>query len=226
MTDITINLVGVLPLQRQLELLAMGATKRRRLLYRVAQRVMKDSRQRVRKQVDLHGMPFKQRWKKRSDRRKMLAGLIQRMAVVNNDSTQATIGFRGAAGKIAARQQHGHTETVTAQQNRARVRGKEYYDKPATRKQAKALREAGFKIKDGGPKKRLAPISWIVQNMTIGKAGFALKRLREWAGEASKTSWLTVLPARSFLGATDAEISAHINGIYQDMTQELQRGVR
>lgn len=227
MADITINLVGVLPLKRQLELLQMGPNRRRRLMYRVAQKVIKDSRQRVRKQVDLNGLPFKDRWKKRSDRRKMLSKLIKEMSVVNNDSTQATIGFR-RSGKIAAKQQHGHSERVTAARNRAAVRekGRQFYDKPATKKQARALRDAGFKIKDGAKKARKAPIGWITENMTIGQAGFALSRLRAWSGQRAQSSWLTVLPARSFLGATAAEVTAHINSIYEDMTKELQRGVR
>jgi hypothetical protein len=227
--EIRLNLVGALPLKRQLELLQMGTNKRRRLLYRVAQRVMKDSRQRVRRQVDLNGMPFKARWKKRSDRRKMLSKLIKEMNVLNNNSTQAVIGFRKrSSGVIAAKHQHGETRRNTAAQNRQAVRakGKEYYDKPATKKQARALRDAGFKVKAGAKKARLAPVNWITRNMTIGQAGFALARLRAWSGETAKTSWLTVLPARSFLGATADEVTAYINQIYDDMTKELQRGAR
>lgn len=227
MTDIVINIVGVLPLKRQLELLTLGPARRRRLLYRVAQTVMRDSRKRVRQQVDLQGVKFKERWRKRSDRRKMLSRLIKDMAVVNNDSLQATIGFR-RGGVIAAKQQHGDRQVVTATRNRAAVRekGRQFYDKPATNKQARALREAGFKVKAGAKKARTAPLSWITGNLTVGQAGYALARLREWSGKKSKTSWLTVLPARSFLGATAAEVTAHINTIYDDMTKELQRGAR
>jgi hypothetical protein len=227
--DLQINLVGALPLKRQLELLQMGSTKRRRLLYRVAQRVIKDSRQRVRRQVDLSGAPFKARWRKRSDRRKMLSKLVKEMQVLNNDSTQSVIGFRKrGSGRIAAKQQYGETQRFTAAQNRAaaREKGKQFYDKPATKKQARALREAGFKVKAGAKKARKAPLNWITQNMTIGQAGFALARLRTWSGETSKTSWLTVLSARSFLGATAAEVTAYINQIYEDMTKEMQRVTR
>jgi phage gpG-like protein len=227
--DIRLNLVGALPLKRQLELLQMGTQKRRRLLYRVAQRVIKDSKKRVRQQIDLQGRPFKERWKKRSDRRKMLSKLITQMNVVENDSTRAIIGFyKTGSGRIAAKQQYGDTQRLTAAQNRAdaREKGKQFYDKPATKKQAMALRDAGFKVKAGTKKARRAPINWIVNNLTIGQAGYALARLRAWSGEASKTSWMTVLPARSFLGATPAEVTAYIEQIYEDMTKELQRGVR
>lgn len=227
--DLQMNLVGALPLKRQLELLQMGATKRRRLLYRVAQRVMKDSKQRVRRQVDLQGAPFKDRHKKRADRRKMLSKLIKDMTVINNDSTQAIIGFRKRrSGAIAAKQQHGETQRFTAAQNRAaaREKGKQFYDKPATKQQARALREAGFTVKSGAKKARKAPVHWITGNMTVGQAGFALARLRAWSGETAKSSWVTVLPARSFLGATAAEVTAYINQIYEDMTKEMQRVTR
>lgn len=229
MSDITINLVGALSLNRQLELLTLGPARRRRLLYRVAQKVMRDSRKRVRQQVDLNGVSYKKRWRERNtNRRKMLSRLIKDMAVINNDSLQATIGFR-RGGVIAAKQQHGsNREAGSAARNRVAVRamGRKFYDKPATNKQARALREAGFKVKAGAKKARKAPLSWITGNMTVGQAGFALSRLREWSGEKSKTSWLTALPARSFLGATAAEVTAHINTIFDDMIKEVQRGIR
>lgn len=227
MNEIKVDIVGLLPLQRQMELLTMGTNRRRRLLYRVAQKVIRDSRKRIRQQVGLNGLPFKERWKPRSDRRRMLSRLSQRMSIINNDSVQATIGFRGgASGKIAAKQQYGATERVTADQNRRQSKSlSKHYDQPATRKQAKALRDAGFKVKAGG-KAKIAPISWITDHLTVGQAGYALRRLREWSGEKAKTSWLTVLPARAFLGATDAEVSAHIDSIFEDMTKELQRGIR
>ena len=220
---IQVNVIGMLPLQRQLDLLKLPKATRRRLLYRTAKKVISDSKKRVRQQVDLSGRPFEERKRKKKGSRKMLAKLARELQVVNNSSVEALIGFkRRSSARIAAKQQHGHTETVTAAQlSRGGAGG--HYDKPATRKQAIALREAGFKVKKANGKGTKSPtLKWVQNNFTIGQAGFVLKQLRQWSGEKIKTSWQTTLPARAFLGATAAEISQHIDAIFKQMTQEIQ----
>lgn len=220
--DIKLNVVGLLPLKRQLQLLAMPAPLRRRLLYRTAKTVIKHSKARVRKQVDLNGLPFAARKKSRKGSRKMLARLARELAVVNNNSTMAKISFkRGSSARIAAKQQMGYTSRLSASQLGANEKPG-FYDKAATRKQAKALREAGFKIKKANGKGAKQPsLKWVQQNLTIGQAGYALRQLRAWSGEKIKTSWTTTLPARSFLGATAAEVTQHIEQIFKQMKQEI-----
>lgn len=218
---VQVNIVGLLPLQRQLELLKMPAATRRRVLYRTAQAVIKHSKKRVREQKDLTGQPYESRKKK--SRRKMLAKLARELKVVTNSSVEALIGFsRRSSAQIAAKHQHGFTETVRASDFQ-RTDNAKYYDNPATRKQAIALREAGFTVARANGKGSKPPtLKWVTENLTIGQAGFALKRLREWAGEASKTSWKTELPARSFLGATAGEITQLIESIFDQMKQEIK----
>lgn len=221
---VQVNVIGMLPLQRQLELLKMPKSTRRRLLYRVAKKVISDSKKRVRQQKDLDGRQFAERKRKKKGGRKMLAKLARELKVVNNSSVDAVIGFsRRSSARIAAKQQYGHTETVTAEKlSRSGAGG--HYDKPATRKQAIALREAGFKVKKANGKGTKSPtLKWVQNNFTIGQAGFVLKQLRLWSGEKIKTSWQTTLPARAFLGATAAEISQHIDAIYTQITQEIER---
>lgn len=220
---IDVNVIGMLPLKRQMELLKMPSAMRRRLLYRTAKKVMSDSKKRVRQQRDLAGRPFVERKQKRKGSRKMLARLSRELQVVNNSSVQALIGFnRRSSARIAAKQQYGHTETVTAAKLNNGAGG--HYDKPATRKQAIALREAGFTVKKANGKGTKPPtLKWVENNLTIGQAGYALKQLRIWSGDKIKTSWKTTLPARAFLGATAAEISQHIDAIFNQMTQEIKR---
>ena len=217
---IKMDVQGLLPLKRQMQLLAMPRNTRRRLLYRVAKRVIADSKRRIRKQVDLNGSPFAARSKKRS--RKMLSRLVKELKVRNNNSLEATIGFqRPSSGRIASAQQHGKTSRVSATRF-SKGNKLSFYDKPATRKQAKALRETGFKIKKANGKGTKPPtLKWVTENMTVGTAGYALRQLRVWSGGKIKTSWVTELPARSFLGATAAEVSAHIETIFKQMKQEM-----
>lgn len=220
---IQVNVIGMLPLQRQLELLKMPKAMRRRLLYRTAKKVISDSKKRVRQQRDLAGRPFEERKRKRKGGRKMLAKLSRELKVVNNSSVEAIVGWqRRSSARIAAKHQYGHTETMTADKMNQRYGGG-HYDKPATRKQAIALREAGFTVKKANGKGSKPPtLKWVQNNLTIGQAGYALKQLRIWSGDKIKTSWETTLPARAFLGATAAEISQHIDAIFNQMTQEIQ----
>lgn len=221
MSSVNVDVVGLLPLRRQLALLQMAPSRRRRLVARVAKQVIKDSKHRVRLQVDLNGVRYPDRFKKRSkNRRKMLSRLVKMLKVTQADSNSATAGFASpVAGRIAAAQHYGTSTVVNASAISGRSAAS--YNQPATRKQARGLIDAGFKIN-----RRRPSIKTIVSSYTQGQAGSTLKRLREWAGEHSKTTWITRLPARSFLGATAAEIQQHIEQIYNDMEQEIARGTR
>ena len=221
----TMDIKGMLPWKRQMQLLSMPVSIRRRLLYRVAKRVIGDSKKRVRKQIDLKGRPFTARARKRKG--KMLARLAKQLKVINNNSVNAQIGFNSSvAGKIASKQQHGATESVSARSISKKSLAASQ-DGSATRKQARALREAGFEIKKkSGKGKKKPSLKFITENFTIGQAGAILRTLRIEAGETIKKSWTTVLPARSFLGATAKEVSQHIEMIFKQMKQEISRGVR
>jgi len=218
---LTTNIEGLLPLKQQLQILAMPKPLRRRLLNRTAKFVIRDSRKRVRKQVDLKGMPFEARAKKRKGNRKMLAKLAKQLRVTKLGSMDATVGFyRPSSGRIAAKQQYGAVERITAAKLQANDKGG--HDAPATRRQAIALRDAGFKIKGANGKRLKSPsLKWVVANMKVGQAGAALRYLKNEAGKTTKTSWTTVLPARSFLGATASDVTQYTHAILKQMKQEI-----
>lgn len=224
---INMHINGLLPFKKQMQLLAMPTALRRRLLYRVAKLVIRDSKKRVRQQRDLNGRPFTARAKKRKGGNKMLSKLVKQLKVMNNNSVKAEVSFGSAvAGRIASKHQYGSIETVTARSlNKKSLAASK--DSQATRKQARALRVAGFEIKKASGKGSKKPsLKWIVENLKVGQAGAILRALRIEAGEQIKKSWTTVLPARSFLGATAAEVQQHIEMIFKQMKQEIQRGVR
>lgn len=224
MSGLHVQVTGLLPLKRQIEILKMPMPLRRRLVSRVSRKIISDSKSRIRKQTDLQGAPYAARAKKRKGNRKMLSRLSREIKVTRNDGNEAVIGFfKPSSGRIAHKQQHGETQQVSAR-TLAKSTSNAGKSNPATRRQARALREAGFTIdkrkKKGG---RVPPLKWVTQNLTIGQAGAILRQLREDAGETIKTSWTTRLPARSFLGATPAEVSQHIDTIFEQMKQEIAR---
>jgi hypothetical protein len=225
MMDIHIDVVGRLPVEKQLKLLALRPATRRRILSRVGRRLMKDARTRVRKQVDLKGMPYPPRWRRRSDGGKMLSRLVKQLTVSAN-STEAKVTFRNpVVSRIGAEQQEGRVYTVYAKDAPRGGSGREglaYYKKNATKRQANALVELGFKVKGRGksgrrPLSRRATTAYITKNMTIGQAGWAMGRIMEWQGTSKKVSWITKLPARSFRGATTSEVDAYILDIYEQI---------
>ncbi len=224
--SVRVNVEGLLPLKQQIELMTMPKSLRRRLLNRTAKAVIRDSKQRVRKQVDLDGKPFKKRAKKRKGSQRMLNKLVKELRVTSLTGTHAVVGFyRSSSSQIAAKHQYGSVETITAKQFQHNDKGG--HEGPATRRQAIALREAGFKIKSGNGKRLKAPsLKWVVANMKQGQAGAALRYLREKAGQSIQQSWQTTLPARSFLGASKAQVKQHTQTIFNQMKQEITYGRR
>lgn len=231
---INVTVEGLLPLKRQLQLLMMPTGTRRRLLYRVAQRVMRDSRKRVRSQTDLQGRPFASpRHKPRLKPRKygggkgILGGMVggsMAFRVLTNNSVFAKIGWHGVQSEIGGAQQYGGTEVETREGNIAKLKkAASKKNDPATKRQAKALRDLGFRPRSG---KHRTSNKDIMANMTVGQAGAIIRTLRTKQGKPPKQSWVTRLPARSFLGATASEVNDYINLIFDQITQGIRRGIR
>lgn len=195
-----LDVFGQLEAQQRIALLQMPDAKRRRLLASMARQVRVNSRSRIRRQIDLSGQPFEQR--KSKSGKKMLVGLSKKIQITST-AEEATVGFKGVAGRIARKQQDGIDEVMTAEKMQ-RIHGQPKYDEPCTREQAKALRLEGFKKrKPSGKGYRNASIRELMETLTMGQAGVILRHMRD---EVSKKKWVIPLPARAFLGATDAEV--------------------
>ena len=215
MSGIEIDVDGLIPALRRLRALQLTGTKKKRELTKLSRKVISNSKKRVRQQTDLNGVSYRKRWKKRKDRGKMLARLYQRLNVMRNDGSHADISFPGMAANIAAKQQYGATETVTAASLTGRNGGSPR-DGPATKKQGKALRDLGYKVRGRKPS-----ITWVTQHMKVGQAGCAIKWLREQQGLPARSSWTTTLPERSALGATSVEVDALIDILINDITEDI-----
>lgn len=221
-----VDVLGVLPLRRQLALLQMPPALRKRLMARVAKKIMQDSKKRVSKQQDLSGAAYPARYRERThNRRKMLSRLVKQLKVIAADSTGATVGFYNpVVGKIAAVQQEGKTEQVNAAQF---SRGRASYSQPASRRMAKIMLELGFTVRRANGRGQSRPsIRYITEHYKQGQAGAIISSMRARQGLPAHSSWTTRLPARSFLGASAQEVQQHIESIYTTMEQEIARGIR
>jgi Phage virion morphogenesis family len=210
MNAIKFDILGQLEIKKRLQLLQLPASKRRQFLGGFGREIKRQTARNLRAGKDVDGKAWEPR--KRGKNRRLLRRLNRQIEPVFATPDSVQISFKG----IVARQQHdGFTKAMNAAEMiRENGKGKTQ-DVPASAKQAKSLRAAGFKVRVQGAKKkwRSPSLSWIRQNMSQQQAGLVLKILR---GDESKTSWITKIPARGFLGLTEAQINSFVNTIFDN----------
>lgn len=203
---------------------------RQRILKRAARQVIKSSRDRVSTQVDIDGKPFGNYSDKtihtRPRRRKMLARLASRLAFINVDDFSVTVGWKNSRDEgIAAKHQFGDTMRFQKSWMNAELdgtrKGMAYYKDPATRRQAKALLESGYKVRRAKGGLWTPSIKWITDNLSIAKAGLILKILR---GGAGMDEWTIKTPARPFLGVTADDIEVLMAAINDEYAKAMNQG--
>lgn len=210
---------GLLDVDAQLALLELSPQLRRRLLNRVTTRVRSMSRKRVRTQQNLDGTPFAERKGSAKGKKKMEAGLAKLLQVTRVSPDEAELGWKNALTRWVASQQHnGGTERRTAAQMRRWNRV------PAgvacTDKQAKRLRQLGFRVRVTGKKSLSKPtVAWIKEHVNYAKAGLLIRILNDEKTETSGAqSWDITLPKRQFLGVgIGQETSELVNQVFQQI---------
>lgn len=208
MSAVKFDVFGQLDVKKRLKLMALPPAKKRKVMVQIGKRLHKEVRRRLRTNTDVDGKPFAPRSDK--DKGKMFKKM-GRMAYYKSTDSYTEISFKGLAGAIAREHQEGLQMTYTAYMAQ-RDYGRPDYDAPATRKQAKALRDAGYRIKRK-KKWQVPSLMWITKNIKLGQAGLIIKTLRD---QASKTSWKIDLPSRSFVGASRHEIWQLVNIIFNE----------
>ncbi len=213
MSSVQINVFGALSAQKRMEVLALPPRKRRQLLGGIGREIKRQSIRNLRAGRDVDGKPWEAR--KRGNDRRLLRRLNRQVSanILTNDYVD--VGFKGG---VAFQQHEGATKTMTsAEMHKEQMRSKKRQEKQeslATSKQAKSLRSAGYKIRVKGTKKWRRPsLKWIKENLKQKQAGLILRRLRD---ETPKQSWLTKVPGRSFLGATQADVNRFVEKIYDN----------
>lgn len=211
---LSVDLKGAVSLQRQIEALALPANKRKKINTMLGREVVKQSRERIKKQRTLNGSSFAAR--ANGKKKKLLKKMMRAKNVkVWAGPNKAKVGWKNTlTGKVARANQEGFTETFnSSKQLRQEVKSKEPdSDDNATRLQAKTLVKLGYKRKVGTYKsgkqkgksrtKRVSQ-AWIMANMTMGYAGRLIRILEN---SEAKKSWNVVIPARPFFGLNKAEI--------------------
>ena len=210
---------GLLDVDAQLALLELSPQMRRRLLNNVTKRVRSMSRKRVRTQQNLDGTPFAERKGSAKGKKKMEAGLAKLLQVTRVSPDEAELGWKNALTRWVAAQQHnGATERRTAAQMRRWNRVPPGV--ACTDKQAKRLRQLGFRVRVPGKKTLSKPsVAWIQEHVNYAKAGLLIRILNDEKTETSGAqSWDITLPKRQFLGVgIGQETSQLVNQVFQQI---------
>ena len=210
---------GLLDVDAQLALLELSPQLRRRLLNNVTKRVRSMSRKRVRTQQNLDGTPFAERKGSAKGKKKMEAGLAKLLQVTRVSPDEAELGWKNALTRWVAAQQHnGATERRTAAQMRRWNRVPPGV--ACTDKQAKRLRQLGFRVRVPGKKALSKPsVAWIQEHVNYAKAGLLIRILNDEKSETSGAqSWDITLPKRQFLGVgIGQETSQLVNQVFQQI---------
>ena len=210
---------GLLDVDAQLALLELSPQLRRRLLNNVTKRVRSMSRKRVRTQQNLDGTPFAERKGSAKGKKKMEAGLAKLLQVTRVSPAEAELGWKNALTRWVAAQQHnGATERRTAAQMRRWNRVPPGV--ACTDKQAKRLRQLGFRVRVPGKKSLSKPsVAWIQEHVNYAKAGLLIRILNDEKTETSGAqSWDITLPKRQFLGVgIGQETSQLVNQVFQQI---------
>lgn len=226
MISITINEAQLNALhQLDANLAQAGPAIKRRLLTSLGTQVLTYSQQHTQSQTDLKGQPYTPH--KRGRQRKMLTRLASRLKITGTSDSQAVIGFNNAVeANIGYKQQYGYEQKHNASEltNMSQFTGRVNLnsDAPASRRQAKSLLDAGYKVRKAGQAYRTPTLKWIVENLSIKRAGLILRLIRV----TSADSWITTLPPRSFLGVTETEKTELINQALEEATRLYNEALR
>ncbi|WHI45032.1 phage virion morphogenesis protein [Microbulbifer sp. VAAF005] len=213
-----IDLTGHLKARQQLALLKLPPAKQRRIGGTLARKVRTYSRKRLREQKDLNGKSWEKRKKRRQGKgKKMLRGMSKRMRTRSTGLGGEVFFADKNTAQIAYQHQHGIAEEWDGQKAE-KVYGQPDYKAPATRRQARALKKEGYKVRLPGGRKKKPTLRWITENLTLGQAGLILQVLRD---EPKENSWVIELPERSFLGTTDREVSELADMIFKETSGRI-----
>ena len=214
-------------IQQDIGLLSLPNTSRKRVFQNAGRRYLKASREHIREQKTVYGNPFE---KRKYGKGKLLKNMGRSLKFYPSPNHVKVTWPNKSVAKLGYRQQFGIDEVMTASRM-VKIHGQPDYEAPATKKQAKALLEAGFTISAGkkfksgvnkGKTRRKRPSQrWIIDNMKLGQAGLIIRTLRNTTNPPK--SWKTPVPARPFLGMAGGDAAQVLT---DEIEKERQRRAR
>ncbi|MGY2573161.1 phage virion morphogenesis protein [Vibrio sp. C8] len=198
-----------LRLKEQLAVLNLDKKTRQKMLKRIGAQIAKTTRKNIRAQRDPEG----RQWSKRKKgRKKMLRGFTQKLKHFQRDDNKTLlVGWPSARGKVAYEHQHGLAQKsgLSARKRQAKKAKEPNKNDPATKEQAKVLRDLDFRLKPQGRQKRgkKPTLAWIKENMTVGEAA---KTIQELENKMPARDWEVGRPERRLIGVSPKRLAIMI----------------
>ncbi len=195
--------------KEQLDLLVLDKKTRQRMLKRIGAQIAKTTRKNIRAQRDPEGRLWA---KRKKGRKKMLKGYTQKLKHFQRDSNRTLyVGWPSARGKVAYQHQHGLAQKsgLSARKRQAKKDKEPRQTDPATKEQARALRDLDFRLKPQGRQKRgkKPTLAWIKENMTVGEAA---KTIQELENKTPARDWEVGRPERRLIGVSPKRLAMMI----------------
>jgi len=188
-----------LRLKEQLELIGLDTKKRKRLLKKVGQQIAKKTKQNIRAQRDPEGRAWR---KRKKGKKKMFKKLVNKIKhFQRNNNRDLYVGWPTRRGIVASNHHEGKVENSGLRERfkQGRKSNEPKKTDPATREQAKELRELGWRLPSSGRQKRgkKPTIKFITSNMSVGEAA---KEINKLESKTPARKWDINRPERRLIG--------------------------
>ena len=194
-----------------LDIRTLPGTSRKRIFKNLGRELLKASRDHIRQQKTTTGEKMK---KRKYGRGKVLKKMGKTIKFFSNAKNVKLTWPNRIIARLAYRHQFGIPEVFNASRMLS-IHGNPDYEQPASRKQAKALIKAGFRVSTGeafksGANKGRAKMKkpsqkHITENMSMGQAALVIRKLNKVENPPKR--WTVKIPARPFLGVPGADAS-------------------
>lgn len=191
--------------KEQLALMGLSQKSRKRILKAIGLYYKRKTKKDMQAQVSPEGGGWR---KRKRGKAKMFKGLKRKVKYFQQDNNRTVVfGWPGFSGYIARKHHEGEDQQSGVAAKLKERKGKKMNpDAPATRIQAKLLKELGYRLPKSGRQKRgRAPsVKYITQNMSVKEANRWIRKLQH-RDPAKK--WDIELPERRLIGASPKRVA-------------------
>lgn len=205
MLNVSYDQKSYLRLKEKLALLSLDPKTSKRILRAIGKSSRDENKRRIKAQQDPDG----HRWQgRKSGNKKMMKGFTKKLKYQVRNTKFVEVGFPTRRGYIAYDHQHGIAQPFDVQGRFREGKKKKEPKKtdPATRKQARELRDAGYRMKPEGRQKRgkKPTLKWITENLTVAECYQEITKLEN---KSPVKKWEVDRPKRELLGVSPRRVA-------------------
>lgn len=205
MLNVSYDKRSYLRLKEKFALLQLDPKAKKRILRAIGKSSRDENKKRIRAQQDPEG----NRWKAREKgSKKMMKGFTKKLKYQVRNTKFVEVGFPTRRGYVAYEHQHGIAQDFDVQGRFREGKKKKEPKKtdPATRQQARELRDAGYRMQPQGRQKRgkKPTLKWITENFTVAQCYEETVKLQN---KSPVKKWQVDRPKRELLGVSPRRVA-------------------